>query len=226
MESEMSAEGRPITLDERVSEFVAEFDWCISDADHEDLCELVRRSGDRGYQRGKAEYRNDELFACFIDHVYSNEYGQFFVCACGEEFPGPQEWNAHWRRSAVSPSLPCEWEDLKGLEGRALRERIGARAFNWGRCVGYLQDITKRLLPYSQDRQDNQILTDLIQSKSQACEVEAERLWSTYLDTFEPLLDEPDGAAKIVTALGANYLPVIVDRRAAKRAREAGVGCK
>lgn len=99
MEGEMSVEGRPITLDERVSEFVAEFDWCISDADHEDLCELVRRSEERGRVEMRDichERMSSAIKAAVAEH--NEKCAKVIACEKGKWGPremDPMDYGAH-----------------------------------------------------------------------------------------------------------------------------------
>lgn len=218
---------------------------CLSQADVEGIEYILRpmeiEAEECGYQRGKSEanivtlteeqliaYAEGEPVKHGFSHSIINEHTntQVDVCMCNggwshDLFTEAEGINQHLRDEwAKEQPIPCDWEDLKGLEGRALRERVASRAQVWRHLLNVLRD-EQDLYDSHLDSADAEILIGLIQSKSQACEVEADRLWSIHLDSFEPLLDEPDGAAKIVAALGANYLPVIVDRAAAKRARAA-----
>lgn len=124
-------------------------------------------------------------------------------------------------RRVMPQQPPSEWADLSHLTGRELRDRLKSRARTFGYCIKLLNYRTEA--SHSNDQVDTHILIDLIHTKELAVTQEAEMRWSEHLDSFEPLLDEPDGAAKIVAALGHQYLGVIVDRRAEKKARALGI---
>lgn len=117
---------------------------------------------------------------------------------------------------SLTDAVPTEWADLSGLEGRELRDRLNARAFTWGGSSKRLECLRDQAI-LSSDRDDLQILIDLIRDKELAVTQEAERMWEAHLDSFEHYLGQPGGTGRIVAELGHEYLPVIVDRAAEKR---------
>lgn len=143
-------------------------------------------------------------------------------CVCGAKFSQcifdeSDGLNDHLRQAWKEQQPVCEWEDLKHLQGRDLRDRLKSRAQVWKTAESWLRSIVTD--PFSDDGQDFQVWIGRIYDAELAVTQEAERQWDAYLDSFEPLLETDEGCDEIVRKLGAVYLRVISDRAAQKRMR-------
>ncbi len=170
------------------------------------LGNIIREAEERGYQRGKEELNNTLDLQSEIMRRNHEDANNIIERLRAEV------------RELKKP--PCEWEDLKHLQGRELRERLRSRAHVYREVIKDIENLSEAC-DYPADVEDLKLLFGSIEAKEVALTNEAERLWSNYLTSFEPLLDEPDGAAKIVEALGPTYLSIVVDRAAARRLRDS-----
>lgn len=129
----------------------------------------------RGYEKARAEmYAVCGEFGHFVDFADNMEY----VCDCGETFHGAGSFQEHQQTMMAQRALqgPCEWEDLRGLAGRALRERLRGRSDAYRMVARYAEAIAARS-QFPSSKADLMRLAGVIYDMEQALTREAERLW-------------------------------------------------
>lgn len=131
----------------------------------------------------------------------------------------PDQQTCMDRNNLTVAQITSDWEDLRGLEPKALRERLSSRALFFNKVQCDLEDLDCM----GTDADDRVLLCDLINDKERNCTMEADRLWQVYLDELADRVstDDPNLIREVYAEVGAQYGKIVVQRAWEKRAREA-----
>lgn len=137
----------------------------------------------------------------------------------------PEQRTCMEREGLTVEAITSDWADLN-LEGEALRERLAMRAHIWKETAREIEN--RKAYPhwYDSDRQDLQILIDLIYNMERNCTMEAERLRNEFLTSLEPLCETPEGTARLYAEHGHITSQTVIERSAQRKMRQALVSIK